>query len=258
MPFTPAHPAIVLPLLRKRWVSATGLIVGSLSPDFEYFFKLSVDGDHSHTIAGLFYFDLPVTLILAVLFHEIVKENFIHNLPAFLQRRLTDTLNFDFRRFLIGHWSVFLLSAFLGAASHVFWDAFTHGDGYFTMNLPRIYQITIPYQGGKYPMFYFLQHLSTCAGLIAVSLYVLAIQPAGTFVSKPRMVYWTLVMVIASLVVLLRLYLDDWTPGIGNLVVSMISGLCIAVIATGLIKFNRVTVNIVDGQEKSVGSSRKA
>jgi hypothetical protein len=70
MPFTPAHPAIVLPLIRSRYFSATGLIIGSLSPDFEYFFKMSVDSIYSHSKVGLFYFDLPVTIVLALLFQS--------------------------------------------------------------------------------------------------------------------------------------------------------------------------------------------
>jgi hypothetical protein len=42
MPFTFAHPAIVLPLkhLPKRWYSLTGLIIGSMTPDFEYFIRM--------------------------------------------------------------------------------------------------------------------------------------------------------------------------------------------------------------------------
>jgi len=42
MPFTFSHPAIVLPLatLRRQWISATGLIIGSITPDFEYFIRM--------------------------------------------------------------------------------------------------------------------------------------------------------------------------------------------------------------------------
>ena len=44
MPFTFSHPAIVLPLVRKsgHWFSATGLIIGSLTPDFEYFMRMRI------------------------------------------------------------------------------------------------------------------------------------------------------------------------------------------------------------------------
>ena len=93
MPFTPAHPAIVLPFLKLRYFSATGLVVGCMTPDFEYFFKMSVDAIHSHSTAGLFYFDLPVTLILSVVFHQFVKSNFIQNLPLYIM--VKEPVNMD-------------------------------------------------------------------------------------------------------------------------------------------------------------------
>src|SRR5688572_23246956 len=108
MPFTPAHPAIVLPFIKWRYFSATGLIIGSLSPDFEYFFKMSVNSLYSHSKAGLFFFDLPVTLVLSILFHQLVKANFIGNLPAFLQARFQDALRLDFLSYLRRNWWIFL------------------------------------------------------------------------------------------------------------------------------------------------------
>lgn len=59
MPFTFSHPAIVLPLtsLPKRCISVTGFVIGSLTPDFEYFIRMKVKSEYSHTISGLFWFD---------------------------------------------------------------------------------------------------------------------------------------------------------------------------------------------------------
>jgi hypothetical protein len=56
MPFTFAHPAVVLPggYLPKQWLSLTGLVVGSRTPDFEYFFRWRVLSLYSHTLAGIF------------------------------------------------------------------------------------------------------------------------------------------------------------------------------------------------------------
>ncbi|MEB0248571.1 DUF4184 family protein, partial [Mucilaginibacter sp. 5B2] len=61
MPFTISHPAVILPLnyLPKRFISLTALVVGSLTPDFEYFIRMKVQSDYSHTLPGLFWFDLP-------------------------------------------------------------------------------------------------------------------------------------------------------------------------------------------------------
>ena len=89
MPFTPAHTAIILPLLRfdNRYVSSTALIIGSMAPDFEYFLKFSVDSKFSHTWSGVLYFDIPVVIFLALIFHGVVKNNLIHNLPRWLQQK---------------------------------------------------------------------------------------------------------------------------------------------------------------------------
>nr|WP_237421370.1 DUF4184 family protein [Flavobacterium sp. HBTb2-11-1] len=70
MPFTFSHPAIILPLryLPKSWFSITALTIGSLTPDFEYFLRMKVKSDYSHTLDGIFWFDLPLALLLTFLF----------------------------------------------------------------------------------------------------------------------------------------------------------------------------------------------
>ena len=90
MPFTPAHPAIVLPLLRRtrRWLSASGLIVGSMAPDLEYFFRLRPGGGAGHALLGVLWLDLPLSLLIIGLFHGIVKKPLIFSLPDFFRFRL--------------------------------------------------------------------------------------------------------------------------------------------------------------------------
>jgi hypothetical protein len=54
MPFTFSHPAIILPLkyFKKKWFSLTGLVIGSMTPDFEYFVRMRIQSNYSHTIEG--------------------------------------------------------------------------------------------------------------------------------------------------------------------------------------------------------------
>jgi hypothetical protein len=89
MPFTFSHPAAVLPLkyLPKKWFSVTGLVVGSLTPDFEYFIRMRIYSSLSHTWTGLFFFDLPLAIILASVFHLLVKDQLIESLTHFLHAR---------------------------------------------------------------------------------------------------------------------------------------------------------------------------
>lgn len=87
MPFTISHPAIVLPLtfLPRQWFSLTGLVIGSLTPDFEYFLRMRIKSNYSHTLDGLFWFDLPLGLLLAFLFHNVVRDSLFDNLPISLK-----------------------------------------------------------------------------------------------------------------------------------------------------------------------------
>jgi len=238
MPFTPAHTALVLPFLRQRWFSATGLIIGSIAPDFEYFLKMSVNGVHGHTLPGIFYFDLPVSVALAFLFHECVKQNFINNLPAFLQQWLAPLKALRFRDYMRTHWFVFLLSAAFGSLSHIFWDSFTHEDGLFVQLLPVYDDTVVPFEGVRYPLFYALQHISTFAGLFIVIFYILRMPSLETRVVSPAIGYWLLIALVVAAVLVFRFYWLPETFKLGNIVVSSITACCIALIVAGTIRFS--------------------
>lgn len=90
MPFTASHSAIVLPFLNNKRLSATALIVGSMSPDFEFFFKMKNQSEFSHSFLGIFLVDFPLSFIVMFLFHGIIKKPLIENAPIYFQIRLQD------------------------------------------------------------------------------------------------------------------------------------------------------------------------
>ncbi|MGC3946854.1 MAG: DUF4184 family protein [Chryseolinea sp.] len=237
MPFTPAHPAIVLPFLKRRGFSALGLVIGSMAPDFEYFFKMRVSSAHSHTLAGLLYFDLPVTFLLSWIFIKFVKGNLLANLPPFLQRRFRPMQDLNMHSVLVS-WFVFACSALLGSMSHILWDGFTHGNTFFVRNLSFYHGTYVPYEGVKYPLWYALQHISTAIGLAVMIIYVVSLPPQPGMITRPSLAYWLVVLTIAATMVATRFYLHPEDLKEGNFVVSTISGLCGGVILAGMINFN--------------------
>jgi hypothetical protein len=246
MPFTPAHSAIVLPFLRIRptLVSATTLVIGSLSPDFEYFLKMSVNSVYSHTLLGVLYFDIPITIVLAFLFHLIIKKNFIENLPAFFQRRLVDLKTSDFKNYFKKNFLVVSLCAGLGALSHIFWDAFTHNDGYFAQRISLYKQVVVPFDGVRYPLFYALQHFSTFAGMSILFLYFIFLKPnKELIVTRINLWYWVLVIIISVTILSLRLTFPITEQQLGNSIVSAISAFIISISILGFIKFDSRTIN---------------
>ena len=122
MPFTFSHPAIVLPLtfLPRQWFSLTGLVIGSLIPDFEYFLRMRIKSTYSHTIDGLFWFDLPLGLLLAFIFHNTVRNRLYDNLPTFLKSRFLTFKQFNWNRYFKRNCFVVAISILIGATSHIF------------------------------------------------------------------------------------------------------------------------------------------
>src|SRR5204863_9524562 len=112
MPFTISHPAIILPLtyLPRKWFSLTGLVVGSLTPDFEYFIRMKVQSSYSHTLKGLLWFDLPLGIILAFLFHNLVKERLFDNLPTSLKSTVNTFKHLKWNNHFANHWHIVIIS----------------------------------------------------------------------------------------------------------------------------------------------------
>lgn len=230
MPFTPAHPAIILPLVNRKYFSATGLIVGSISPDFEYFFKASVNGVHGHTLPGILYFDLPVAIFIALTFHLLIKKSLILNLPLFLQSRLQPLFLLDFKSYIKQHYIVFFCSVILGAASHIFWDGFTHNGKFFVEYLPIYKGTYVPFQGVKYPLWYALQHMSTIVGGLVIIFYVayLPVKPTEELIS-PKISYWITLFLLASIFFTVRFKFFTVAFDLGNAVVTSISALLLSI-----------------------------
>jgi len=205
MPFTPAHPAIVLPLLRRtrRWLSASGLIVGSMAPDLEYFFRLRPGGGVGHTLLGVLWLDLPLSLLIIGLFHSIVKKPLLLSLPAFFRLRLEWLAKQQWP--LRNLWSPrLLLGILVGCASHLLWDTFTHQRGRFESEL----QI-LSYEFAGVTLRAWLQNGSSVIGLGAIAWYVWRLPAMRTLPSVPLSAqrnFWVLCIALTGLLWLAFLY----------------------------------------------------
>ena len=138
MPFTLLHPALVLSLRRlpKRWISLTGLVAGSVAPDFEKFAKMKALNYYSHTWLSLLYFTLPVGLVLCFVFHAVVRNPLVLHLPSHMRERLQGYRRFDWQRHFAVYYPAVIASVLIGGASHLVWDGFTHRHGPFARQLP--------------------------------------------------------------------------------------------------------------------------
>lgn len=236
MPFTFSHPAIVLPLtlLPRKWFSLTGLVIGSMTPDFEYFLRMKIVSKYSHTIDGLFWFDLPLGLLLAFIFHNMVRDRLFDNLPTVLKSRFSAFRHFHWNAHAKRNCFVVAISILIGAASHVFWDSFTHEHGYFVQKIPAL-QIKFELIGEQIAVLKILQHGSTLIGglLLAFSIYKLPMTKTEN--QNIDWKYWSILIVLACTIFNLRLLTGLELKQYGNLIVTAISAVLLGLIFTPIL-----------------------
>ena len=233
MPFTFSHPAIVLPLtyLPRKWFSLTGLVIGSLTPDFEYFLRMKVISIYSHTIIGILWFDLPLGLLLAFIFHNIVRESLFNNLPAFLKHRFSTFTKFDWNNHFKNNWLVVSTSILIGAASHIFWDSFTHDHGYFVQTIPKLAN-SLEFFGKQIPILKILQHASTFIGGIVIAMAIYKLPTNKTDNQFINLKYWAIFIGCTFTILTLNFLCGLKIEQYGNVIVTAISAGLISLIIT--------------------------
>ena len=175
MPFTTAHPAIVLPLKQwfPRWFSLTGLMAGAMSPDLVYFLTLRTEfRGLSHSWTGVLLTCLPLGILFSFAFHWLFKYPFMRHLPSPLDRSLAGLAQSPWRITGLRQWTVFLISLLVGTLSHFFWDAFTHPNGAIASIWPALQQ-KVMLLGQPRLVCRILQHVSSLVGTIVILLYAI-------------------------------------------------------------------------------------
>jgi hypothetical protein len=212
----------------------TGLVLGSMAPDIEYFLRLRAYGHYGHTWAGLFWFDLPICLLIAGLFHGVVKRPLVRCLPLFLRARLGRLAEESWP--MRNLWSRRLvLGILVGSLSHIFWDAFTHNDSLITVDL-ELLKLRV----GPLTLYRWLQYISSVIGLAAIAWFVWKLPAQPRLVKatgKIRRLFWTMNGILTFVLWLAFVLIQEtfWRGVIITLIVTGISAFCLAQLITALI-----------------------
>ncbi|GAA3599144.1 DUF4184 family protein [Agrococcus terreus] len=174
MPFTLSHPAAVLPLLRRPW-SAPALVAGAMAPDAPYFlgrlgipvsaqswYEPLLNATTSHAPLGALTVSLPLALLATALLLATAAP-VRAALPASTAGLVPP------RRPVPTALGWILLSCAVGIATHLAWDAVTHGDGWVVQAVPVL---QAPTGIGDLSWARLLQHASTALGLVAIAWWL--------------------------------------------------------------------------------------
>ena len=233
MPLTFCHPAIILPLhkISPNRISLTGLISGSMAPDFEYFTHMQMVKTHGHDLDAMIWFTLPISIILAVLYQGLIKVPLITHAPHWFSTRLSIYNSISWFKWVKRYWYVLIYSALIGIFSHISWDSFTHSTGIFKFVLP-ITHTQIHIGNDTIQVFRILQHLSTLLG----GIYILFFISRHQIIKSPykpilqKVLFWSIVFFVFCFILLIR-----QTDNISTFIVTGISATLIGIIISSIL-----------------------
>ncbi|MFG2494724.1 DUF4184 family protein [Streptomyces caniferus] len=181
MPFTLSHAAAVLPVIRRTGAArgplvASALVAGSFAPDMTYYADSLVPGgmafgDFTHSLPGVLTVDVLVTAVLVggwLLVREpltaLVPRAWRSTVHTFVRGRSRRPRGSRELAALVG-W--FVVSAVLGAVTHVVWDAFTHPGRWGTRLVPGLDRVV-----GGLPLSTYVQYGTSALALAATGAFV--------------------------------------------------------------------------------------
>ena len=212
------------------------MVLGSMSPDFEYFLRGDPVGIYGHTLLGAVLLDLPLVAIVWFIVRYVVFEPVTPYLPVFLQvTSIRETGRFRSPPILI-----FIYSALAGIFTHIAWDSFTHLNGAM-VNLIPVLREAMRINAYEIPVFKFLQFGSTLAGFIVIAVFLLytgkrrTVEGRGNKTLTAKFLFWAVSACIASSIFLLWFLLSaisviDYGIIVVRLIDSAILGLLLNVI----------------------------
>jgi hypothetical protein len=174
MPFTLAHPAIIIPIYDRfrKYLSLSALIIGTFAPDLSYFTPIKVDREISHSFESIYLYTMPMGILLYFFFQYYLKWPIISTLPKRLGHRLPVSAFYN-RKLDLSFFSVIIPSLFIGASSHLMWDNCTHDHTFVASQFPILSQEIISLNALKIYGYQIAQHVSSVFGLIVVAFFLL-------------------------------------------------------------------------------------
>jgi hypothetical protein len=172
MPFTFAHPAVIVPLARRwpAWLPLSALVMGSLAPDLIYLCSIPytlpdqgqdmvaflgvfpIDQQFGHGWPGMVVVSLSTALALLAFYHAVLKWPLVSLFPPAMRAQLIPVAQaFSWTRVgavidPIARCARILVAALIGIATHVLWDGFTHREGWAVDYVPWL-QLPVAGQG---------------------------------------------------------------------------------------------------------------
>jgi hypothetical protein len=167
MPFTVSHAAAALPIhVFGRRLPLAALMIGSMAPDFAFFIPFAPYRSSTHSIPGIFWFCLPVSLAVWYIFIRWMEQPTMALFPDAWREKLTPTGPITPKLLALTS-----LGIVLGAGTHLLWDSFTHSHTWASTAMPALRERQSALGGA--PLYHLLQVASSVFGLAVLFVWLL-------------------------------------------------------------------------------------
>lgn len=130
MPYTFAHIGYILPLKKNMTsiFSITGLVFGSITPDFDILFRLTNIRDHlfQYDLFCIIFIIYPLSLVCSIFFHSVCRNISIMHLPDLLEHKYKIYYTVDFLKILRKDFIKVTYSILLAIIIHLALDFIGH------------------------------------------------------------------------------------------------------------------------------------
>ena len=196
MPFTLSHPAAVMPLFRltDQPTLTVALIIGSVSPDFGYYFRMFPLATFAHSFIGSLVVCVPSGMFLLCCL-IIAREPLLWLMPSRVRAILSDSLAFP-RQHRLTIFAKVAWCVWVGSLTHSVWDSFTHKSGWFVEHVHFLRSSILLGTGYSLSVYYLLQQVSTVIGLVLVVVFAFRVLSRRSLVGDHdrgdllRYVFW--------------------------------------------------------------------
>lgn len=239
MPYTFAHIGYSLPFGKKwnRYFSLSGLVFGSIAPDYDILFRLTKNRFHifQYDLFSIVFYIYPLALLSAIAFHVFCRDVIILHLPEPLRTRFSQYLHYAFGTELRKRFPAITLSVLGAIFLHLYLDFLCHYFDAYSSEV-FVYRHTHSQQAaevGFYAAIYLLPVLFTLVGfyLLWRSLELGSLKFSSIRFSAESLRFWALVFFVTLLTGSLKVWLSHRETGffIDFLVISMTSAFLIAI-----------------------------
>ena len=169
MPWTFAHPAAAIFVRRFGGASLplSGLVVGSLSPDFGYYVGAFGLATHAHTLRGTLDVCLPSAFVLLLIVLRL-RRVLVAPLPQPHRRAIEGLPSPSF--WTASDAARMIAALWIGAMTHVAWDSFTHASGLMVSIIAPLREVLFEVPGRRFATYNILQHAGTLFGLSLIHI----------------------------------------------------------------------------------------